>query len=326
MHFIWKRWRLALIAVLTAFAITFAFEGKALAAEPGESGSWSQEMANGQQVEARGSLSEARNGGYLVDVWRGATNNQVWVSINNGPPFTLGTTATYVSPDVVPYGSTSFMIFHTGTDNNIYYTELNPQALDWWGSWVSIPNQSTTMSVSGAQIMGEDLYLVYRSSTDDRIWGTFYDGDSNSWSGTQNIGGGNSPSAPSVTYTGSTLWAVARGEDNQVWMSHSYDIFGDSWSSWEPQGGETYVQPQIAADPGAEGGQGAIMVSYVDENSYNPTYRIYDHYGLPYAWWSQDITGWQTVNSVALSLVGTAIYAILTGLNGYVYYKQVFSG
>jgi hypothetical protein len=41
--------------------------------------------------------------------------------------------------------------------------------------------------------------------------------------------------------------------------------------------------------------------------------------------WSQDITGWQTVNSVSLSVIGAVIYAIITGLNGYVYYKQAYN-
>jgi hypothetical protein len=47
---------------------------------------------------------------------------------------------------------------------------------------------------------------------------------------------------------------------------------------------------------------------------------------MPGAGWSQDITGWQTVRAVAISVLGYSIYAILTGLNGNVYYKQAYWG
>src|ERR1700712_3568584 len=110
MHFSWKRWRVALIAALTALALSVAFAGPALAGEPGEWGSWSEEHVGSQQLEARGTVSEARTQqGNLLQVWRGETNNIVWLSMNNGNAFQLtnpdGTsTATYFSPTVVPYG------------------------------------------------------------------------------------------------------------------------------------------------------------------------------------------------------------------------------
>src|ERR1700709_2346800 len=88
----WKKWRLALIATLTALALSVAFAGPAAAAEPGEWGSWNQETVNNHymQVASQGTLSEARNAGNLLEVWRGATNDQVWMSFNNGNAFTVG--------------------------------------------------------------------------------------------------------------------------------------------------------------------------------------------------------------------------------------------
>jgi hypothetical protein len=108
----------------------------------------------------------------------GDTNNIVWMSLDNGSPFQLlnpdGTsTATYVSPTVVPYGQSSWMVLHTGTDNHIYYTIVNSN-YTWNGVWTAVPDQTTYMSVSVTQPgSGSDqLYMVYRSSNDDRIWGT----------------------------------------------------------------------------------------------------------------------------------------------------------
>jgi hypothetical protein len=125
MHFPRKRWQLALTGALTALALSVTLAGPAFASEPGEWGSWSQEMVSdgSQQVRTAGTLSEARNGGALLEVWRGADNNQVWASWNNGYPFSLGgsSTATYASPQVVGWGPDNFAVFHTGTDGNIYY-------------------------------------------------------------------------------------------------------------------------------------------------------------------------------------------------------------
>jgi hypothetical protein len=59
MHFSWKRWRLVLIAALTALAVSVTFAGPALAAEPGEWGSWSPETVNNHnmQVASQGTLT-----------------------------------------------------------------------------------------------------------------------------------------------------------------------------------------------------------------------------------------------------------------------------
>jgi hypothetical protein len=200
MHFSWKRWRLALIAALAAIGLSLAFAGQALAAEPGESSSWNPEMVNNQamQVSSQGGVSEARNGQYqnLLEVWRGATNNQVWLSFNNGPAYTLGTTATYVSPTVVPFGPDSFMVFHTGTDERIYYAIVYNDG-SWDNQWDPVPWQSTDMPVSVAQ-MGTgsyDLYMVYRGQgNDQRVWGSSF--TDAGWGSAVNIGGGTSPSAP----------------------------------------------------------------------------------------------------------------------------------
>jgi hypothetical protein len=323
-RFSWKRWRLAFVAVLATIATTVVFTGEAFAAEPGESGSWNEEYVGTNPLSARGTVSEARNGGELLQVWRGETNNIVWLSIDNETPFTLNnpdgtSTATYVSPTVVPYGTNQFMVLHTGTDNNIYYTIINPNTYEWT-DWTAVPYQSSNMSVSVAQLGSgsTQLYMVYHSSNDDRVWGTLYDGYG--WQGAQNIGGGSSPAAPSVAYQPFTGLTVAvRGEDNQVWMSGSGSPY-NQWSAWAPQGGYTYASPSVTSNSQT----GTVLVSYVDENSYRPYYRAYGVYGNPVGDWSQDITGWQTVNAVFLSVVGAAIYAVLTGLNGNIYYKQVY--
>jgi hypothetical protein len=324
MRFSWRRWRLPLVAALTAAAMSLALAGPAAASEPGESGSWSPEWVGNQDLSAHGSISQARNGGFLIDVWRGESDNQVWMSINNTNPFTLGTTATYNSPTVVPFGSNAFMVFHVGVDNNIYYTSVTPSNRSWWGTWYSVPNQSTNMPVSVTQLgpSSQDLYMVYHANdSTDRVWGTQYQSSGGTWTAAENISGGLSPAAPVVAFnpTNYRIYVAARGEDNQVWTTYS-DRTG-YWTSWVAQGGYTYVSPGIAALP-----DGNMLLSNVDENSYRPTYRTYDRNGNPTGGWSTDNTGWQTVYPVFLSVVASAVYALLTGQNGFVYNKQAYQG
>jgi hypothetical protein len=327
MKFSWKRWRLALIAVLTTLAVSVAFAGEANAAEPGEWGDWTQEHVGNQVLEARGTMSEARNGGSnLLQVWRGETNDIVWMSLNGGNPFQLAnsdgtSTETYFSPTVIPYGTNSFMVFHTGTDGRIYYAQVNPD-YSWSGSWTVIGwAQSTNMAVSAVQVgaSSTSMYVAYHSSNDDRVLGTYFNGYA--WGPGQQISQGLSPAAPSLTFNShSGLWAAVRGEDNQVWMAQSYTGTGSNWASWTPQGGNTWTSPAIASS-----GTGQMLVSYVDQNSYRPSYRAYGSAGNALGDWSQDITGWQTIYAVGLSVISAAIYVIFTGQNGFVYYKQGYS-
>lgn len=326
MHFSWKRWRLALIAALSALGLSLAFAGPALAAEPGESSSWSPEMVNNQnmQVSSQGPVSEARNSGRLLEVWRGATNNQVWVSFNNGPAYTLGNyTATNVTPTVVPYGPDSFMVFHTGTDGNIYYTTVYNDG-SWENTWFQVPWQTTNMPVSVTQ-MGPgsyDLYMVYRGSgNDQRVWGTSY--SDVGWGTANNIGGGTSPSAPSVAWNDFVArpYVVLRGGDNQVWMN---SVIGGTdaaptWGSWFQEGGSTIDTPHLAVIT-----NGYFMVDYLDANLRVQT-RTYDPNGNPISgWWQPESTYWQTQFPAQLAAYGAAIYMLINGLNGLDYWKQVY--
>jgi hypothetical protein len=332
-HFPGKRWRLALTAVLAALAVSVAFAAPALASEPGEWGSWSQELvSNGtQQVRTAGTLSEARNGGALLEVWRGADNNQVWASWNHGYPFSLGgsNTATYASPQVVGYGANNFMVFHTGTDGNIYYAYVYDDN-NWQGYWNQVPGQSTPndMPVSVTQ-MGpgsSNLYMVYHSSSDDRVWGTRFSG---LWQNVENVGGGLSPSAPSVTWNNQAtrIYIAVRGEDNQVWEVGGFPYFNPQslttsmiWYNWFGDGGGAITTPGIAVNQ-----YGQMMLDYVADDNLT-WYQPQNQGGSPTGSWQEDTTYWQTNFAVALVAVGVAIYALITGQDdNNVYYKQAFN-
>jgi hypothetical protein len=324
-HFSRKRWRLALIAALAAIGLSVAFASSALAAEPGEWGSWSPETVNNHnmQVSSQGALDEARNGGNLLEVWRGATNNQVWLSFNNGYAYTLGTTATNVSPTVVPFGPDSFVVFHTGTDGRIYYTTVYNDG-SWDNVWYVVPWQTTNMPVSVTQMGTDsyDLYMVYRGSgSDQRVWGTSF--TDAGWGNAVNIAGGSSPSAPSVTWNNylARLYVMLRGEDNQVWMTTTSGGTDaqPSWYDWEQEGGSTIDTPHIAVV-----NNGYMLADYLDAN-YQVQTRTYEPYGNPITgWWQAESTYWQTRYPAQLVAYGAVIYMLLTGLDENVYYKQAY--
>jgi hypothetical protein len=331
-HFPLKRWRLALSAAVAAIAVSVTFAAPAFAAEPGEADYWNNEMINNQsmQIASQGTLSEARNAGNLLEVWRGETNNNVWMSLNNGNAFTFGTTATSFSPTVVPYGSNQFMVIHVGTDNNIYYTNVwvnGDGSAGWNGSWNQVPDQTSSNAVSATQMGAgsSNILMMYRGTSNQNIYSTTYLGNIDGtigWQPAEWVSEGTTFTAPGVAYNpvSGNVYAVVRGLDNQVWMN---GLVNGQWGSWTVQGSLlTYAPPQIAANAQT----GSMLVSAVGQSSNTPYYRAYTSYGAPRDYWSSDITGWQTVYAVGLALYGSMIYALFTGQNGLVYYKPAYNG
>jgi hypothetical protein len=142
-------WRLPVVVFLMALAVV-ATATQSFAQLPGEVSSFNAEVVGGT-LFLQGTYSEARNGGHLLSVWRGATNNQVWMSLNNGRPFTIGGTVTFQSPTVAPWGEDGFMVFHTGDNGDIWYTPVFGDGANS-GTWTAVPGNFTNLPVSVAQM------------------------------------------------------------------------------------------------------------------------------------------------------------------------------
>ena len=158
--------RLSVVVFLMALAVvtTAAQSFAQITTGSGETGAWSREIVGGgTPLNLQDLYSEARNAGHLLSVWRGATNNQVWMSLDNGFPFTIGGTVTFQSPTVAPFGSDSFMVFHTGDNGEIWYTQVFGDGHNS-GTWTAVPGNFTNLPVSVAQMgpNSNNLYLVYR--------------------------------------------------------------------------------------------------------------------------------------------------------------------
>jgi hypothetical protein len=170
----------------------------------------------------------------------------VWMSLDNRKPFTIGGTVTFQSPTVAPFGSDSFMVFHTGDNGDIWYTQVFGDRSNS-GTWTAVPGNFTNLPVSVAQMgpNSNQLYLVYRGLGNDlRVWGTWYDGQRNTWAKAENISGGSANNAPGVSMNNATnqLFVTAQGTDNQLWMTHQ-TLGASGWNSWLPRGAFTENTP-----------------------------------------------------------------------------------
>jgi hypothetical protein len=296
------------LVLLTTLALASATQ--LLAQLSGGNTQLTAENQGGNFVYLQGTYSEARNSGHLLTVWRGATNNQVWMSLDNGKAFTIGGTVTYVSPNVAPWGDDGFMVFHTGDDGNIWYTPVYGDGNNN-GTWTAVPGQTTNLTVSVAP-MGQssnNLYLVYRGSGNDlRVFGTWYDFSSNTWSGAEVISGGLANTAPGVSMNNATnqLFVTAQGTDNQLWMIHE-TLGASSWPNWVPMGVYTNGSPYSVACP-----NGNMVVSLLSGN--HPEFAKFDGWGNRQSGWYQE-NSLSTVSPVQLAANGNTIFSLISTNN-----------
>src|SRR5258708_27184860 len=129
--------KLSTAVFLTALAAV-ATATQSFAQLPGGGQTPQQESVGGNPLRLRNTYSEARNAGHLLSVWRGADNSQVWMSLDNGNPFTIGGTVTFQSPTVAAFGNDSFMVFHTGDNGDIWYTQVFGDGHNS-GTWTAVP-------------------------------------------------------------------------------------------------------------------------------------------------------------------------------------------
>jgi hypothetical protein len=316
--------KLSVVVCLTALAVvataTPSF-AQFMVGEQGQGGAYTAENVNGP-LQLQGLYSEARNAGNLLSVWRGATNNQVWMSLNNGTPFTIGGTVTFVSPTVAPFGSDSFMVFHTGDNGNIWYTQVFGDGHNN-GTWTAVPGNFTNLPVSVAQMgpNSNQLYLVYRGLGNDlRVWGTWYNGQTNTWAGADNISGGLANSAPAVSMNNATnqLIVTAQGTDNQLWITHQA-LGASSWNGWVPPHVGTTNTPHSAACA-----NGNMVVSVLDGNG-NPSFAKFDGFGDQESGWFLDSAFPINFESgIQLTANGNSVYA-LANLDGRGLWRLIYN-
>ena len=164
MRFNLKRWRLLVVALMAAFAVSVS-SSIAFANEPGEGNNWQPEIANvtGSYIQSQDTASEAygvAGGGTLVQIWRGYTDNDVWFAVNHGMAFNVpnasgAAVVTNVAPRVI-YSNGWFYAFYTGTDGNILWSRVRD---DFSGGAGNIPLANLAQNWSAWTILSlSDLH------------------------------------------------------------------------------------------------------------------------------------------------------------------------
>lgn len=199
----------AVIGISTlASAATFGF--------PGEEDQYHPVTYSGGQIFSRSTPGEARDDrGDILHAWRGEDNDNIWISLNNGPAYPLPATAgspnhaqTWAFPTVIwtdDGGRGNFRIFHTGTDGNIYQHRIQlttayalPATLPYA---TQIPNDARTyaqQSVAAAALPGNSYILAWNSQTSDDIWTMFYNGTTTNFLSPQVVPNAHSNKAPAL--------------------------------------------------------------------------------------------------------------------------------
>jgi hypothetical protein len=264
------------LALAGVFAITL---GKGAAQTLIDDNGLNSEIVDGSQLEVHTNTgyNEARINGVLMEVWEGNTNQNVWMSINNGLPFTFSEALTNNTPTVVPYGSSGFMIFFTGTDNHIWYSFVGTNGSNP-DQWYQVPNQTTGQPVAAAPMGGPgatNVFVVYRGNTNNNIYQTWYDGNSGTWSNGEVVGGGVSVSHPAVTYNIATNQMVVaiRGTSNQL-LTNSQTLGAQGWGSWKNTNIPCFGPPALVSIP-----SGLLVTEAASDTDNDYELALYDSNG-----------------------------------------------
>ncbi|MFJ5217155.1 hypothetical protein ACIP98_20835 [Streptomyces sp. NPDC088354] len=346
-----KKWRakslLGVVAVTTAFSVTALVGAPAFAAEPGESSSWSAEYGDGRQVTSNVGVSEARDpsGNHALVSING--NDQVQVTYNGGALAVWPNSSSYATPRII-WTAYGWRVFHTGRDQHIYYAGFTVGSTGnlSLGNWQQVPGNVTSSEYSPPAVTnlntnsGEEWMLSWRG-LDNNIYAQYHQRTASmafpgNFNTPQRVSNATSNLGPAIAYTSlSTPWA-RNGCIYVAWTGRN----GQVYSAWQAYGSSTWSQatlvggnhspefvspPAMAFNPNGQGqvvvrdNSGHVQISYADVAAdFAP--------GMSTNVWHQESTSWVTYGDPWVTIVGYAVYMILSATNNYpwnpVYYKQ----
>lgn len=326
--------RVAAPALAVATAVV-GLAGPAFADLPGAGDGWHPVTYSGGQIQSSTTEGEARDSrSNILHAWRGKDNDNIWVSLNNGPAYPLPATAgssdhaqTLAAPTVIwtnDGGRGNFRIFHTGKDGHIYQHRIQlttsyqlPGALP---SATDVPNgarTNTNQPVAAAALPNNSYMLAWNSQTSDDIWTMYYDAPASKFAAAQAVPNARSQDAPSLAAQ------VNDGDDPAPWnqvvlafegmdfnMYMARQQYGtSSWTNPKKVGPYTTSAPSVAL---TDNGYGVITFRDFDGTIGN--YQINRH-GDVVASFKDDSYGW-TNNAPLAQSSGPLVYNVITGSGG----------
>ncbi|MEU8040757.1 hypothetical protein [Streptosporangium sp. NPDC049078] len=302
---------------------------------PGEGSDWQPVTYAGGQITSRSTPGEARdNRGNILHAWRGADNDSIWISLNNGPAYSLPNAQTWTPPRVIwtdDGGRGNFRIFHTGTEGHVYQHRVQLSASyqlpGTLPNWTRIPNDTRTTNtepVAVAALPGNSFMLAWNSQSTDDIWTMYYNGETATYSAPGIVPGAQSKDAPGLaaqvdTDNDPAPWnqvvLAFTGTNNYVYMSRQRYGTGNWTNPFRVYAtgtpGYTRNGPSVAL---SRSGYGVITITEDRDNTIG-SYMISRDGG-----WS----GYYEENSFALSpgrtplavVAGTDVYYVINGSAG----------
>ncbi|MFF4197885.1 hypothetical protein [Nonomuraea sp. NPDC001831] len=293
---------------------------------PGEDTQWRAVTYAGGPITSRSTPAEARdNHGDILHAWRGADNDGVWISLNNGPAYPLPTPTGYVQTYAAPVviwtddGSRgNFRIFHTGTDGHIYQQRIQlttsyqlPATLP---APTKAPNDARTsddLSIAAAALPNNSYMLGWNSQTSNDIWTMYYDGGSTAFATPSIVPNATSYKAPALAAQvndGNAPWnqvvLAFTGTDNNVYMTRQRYGFG-GWTNPQDVGWSRYA-PSVTL---SETGYGAVL--YTDLDNGLMATRILRN-GDSSEYYEENSYAWTGSAPLAVA-TGSALYYVING-------------
>ncbi|MFB6894513.1 hypothetical protein ACFCX4_35035 [Kitasatospora sp. NPDC056327] len=325
-----KRWRTTVVALMTALSVLFLANSQASAAQPGEGVDWGQEIENNSIVQTNGGMVETRdpNTNVLIQVWRGYDNN-VYLALNHGTVVRMPG-ATTLAPPAVEWShsnsttNSAFRVFHTGTNGYIYYTYVvtggNGNIANIQQPWNQVPQGAATPNNFPVSVVGlpnNSMYLAFRGSSSNEIWGQFFDGTSNLWDNPVRVTDARSDSPPALAFsTNTNIIALAwRGTDNQVNLIRQ--TYGQPW--W--WGHDIYAGVATDGPPAVamtNNGRGQVAVRRQGSHEIALT-SIWANGGWQNGWDSENTHA--VFGAISLVAYATTVYLLATQFNGVVNWK-----
>ncbi|MEV7010684.1 hypothetical protein [Streptosporangium sp. NPDC051022] len=327
--------RLGLVTAAFAAALT-VIVGLAVPASagyhfgfPGEDTQWRAVTYAGGPISSRSTPGEARdNHGDILHAWRGADNDGIWISLNNGPAYQLPATSggpgyaqTHAAPVVIWTDDGfrgNFRIFHTGTDGHLYQHRVQlttsyqlPATLPFA---TKVPNDARTsddLSVAAAALPNNSYMLGWNSQTNNDIWTMYYDGGSSAFATPSVVPNATSYKAPALAAQvndGNAPWnqvvLAFTGTDNNVYMARQRYGFG-GWTNPQDVGWSRYA-PSVTLS-----GTGYGAVAYVDLDNGLTTTRILRN-GDSSEYYEENAYAWTGSAPLAVTN-GSALYYVING-------------
>lgn len=360
------RFRLAAVALVAASAAVPGAAVPAMAGEasvaadgpsaavwgfPGEGSDWKPVTYGGGAITSRSTPGEARDErGNILHAWRGASNDYIYIALNNGPSYRLpagaGTFAqTWTPPKVIwtdDGGRGNFRIFHTGTEGHVYQHRVQlDSSYQLPGDLpdpTKIPNDtrtSATLPVGAAALPNNSFMLAWNSQSNDAIWTTYYNGEAATYTSPRVIPGALSKDAPALAAQVDTgndpapwnqIVLAFTGTDNNIYVSRQR--YGTStWTNpfkvyASGTSGYTRSGPSVAL---SRNGYGVISLTEDRDNTIG-SYIISRDGG--WSGYYEENSFANTYGKTPLAVIaGTHLYYVINGTGGGqngVLWKQVY--